>query len=216
MDDQELELIKEEYRRLSQEVNNALAHRLQVVQFGLALLGVLTGLALQSTDRTSIIFIWAFMIPGAGFMILYLWLSEIRRARRASWYIFGLETRVNNGLRSRVLGWEGDLRRKDSDNLLAVFRGHYVTTALFFISIALLSAIYGMWNWYELSFLYQIAWPTAFGALIVAIADHHILHYFPKFDLPNQTWFESLSEQPGKANVDKKNLRNRSRQTSRN
>jgi hypothetical protein len=98
MTSEELELIKEEYKRLSQEINSALSHRIQIVQFGLTFTGVLVGFALQYTDPLSSGLVWALMITIACLMILYLWLSGVGRARRASWYMFGLERRVNHKL----------------------------------------------------------------------------------------------------------------------
>jgi hypothetical protein len=65
MTNQELEFIKEEYRRLSQEIDSALTHRLQIIQFGLAFVGILVGYALESNDPI----VLTFMIPAACFMI---------------------------------------------------------------------------------------------------------------------------------------------------
>jgi len=201
MTNQELELIKEEYRRLSQEINGALTHRLQIIQFGLAFVGILVGFALESNDPTAAEIVLAFMIPAACFMVLYLWLSEVRRARRASWYLFGLERRVNNELQLRALRWEEDIREQGF-NPLGVFRFHYYTTASFFVFIAVFAATYGMWKWSDMPILLRIGWPLVFGVFIIS-AIGYILNHLPKYDFPDKSWPEKVRDKP--VNIKKKN-----------
>ena len=99
----ELELIKEEYKRLSQEISGTFNHRLQIIQFGLAFVGIMIGLALESKEPITALMLLSIAILFACSMILSLWYSEVRRTRRASWYMFGLERRVKNKLGHRVL-----------------------------------------------------------------------------------------------------------------
>lgn len=196
MTNEELELIKEEYKRLSQEIDGSLTHRLQIIQFGLAFVGILVGFALESTDPISAEIVLTFMIPAACFMVLYLWLSEVRRTRRASWYMFGLERRVNNQLQLRVLRWEEDIREQGF-NPLGVFRFHYYTTASFFMFIAIFAATYGMWKWNNILILIRIGWPLVFGVFIIS-AVGYILYHLPKYDFPDKSWPEKMPDEPVK------------------
>lgn len=196
MTNQELELIKEEYRRLSKEIENTLTNRLQIIQFGLAFVGILVSYALGTSDSSSSTVVLSFMIPSACFMILSLWLSEVRRTRRASWYMFGLERRVNSELKIRALRWEEDIRGQGF-NPLAVFRLHYYTTAYFFIIIAIFATVYGMWKWIDMPIFLRVGWPLAFGIGIFFIVSY-ILYQLRKYDFPDKNWPKMVPDQPVK------------------
>jgi hypothetical protein len=193
----ELELIKEEYRRLAEEISGTFTHRIQIIEFGLAFVGILIGYALKVIEDNSTVaagVVLVFMIPAACFMILSLWLSEVRRTRRASWYMFGLERRVNNELKVRALRWEEDIRGKGF-NPLAVFRFHYYTTAYFFVIVAVFATIYGMLQWQDMPSYIRVGWPLLYGIGITFIVSN-ILNRLRKYDFPDKSWPETLSNKP--------------------
>lgn len=205
MTDQELDLIKEEYRRLSQEINSALAHRLQIIQFGLLFVGVLVGYAL---DQSPSPMIPTFLIPGACLMILLLWASEVRRARRASWYLFGLERRVNDILQARVLRWEGDIRERRWHQL-SLYRLHYYVIAGFFITIAQIEAIYGAsifpkWNEND---LFRIGWPLFLGILMASTVGYYVVVHLPKYDFPDKNWPNAIEDRPATKSRKKQHIK---------
>lgn len=92
-----IEIMIEEYKTLRDEVAKALGHRLQIVSLGLATIALLIGSASLATmknfDQISAL-ILVFGIPSLSFLTAHIWLSEAHRARRASWYIWGLEKKL--------------------------------------------------------------------------------------------------------------------------
>ena len=140
------------------------------------------------------------MIPAACSMIVFLWLSEVRRTRRASWYIYGLERRVNRELGHRVLRWEEDIRGKQF-HPLAVFRFHYYTTAYFFVLVAIAASLYGVQNWNGMPNLLRVGWPIAFGVGIILTVSYS-LRRLRMFDFPDSSWPEIIPDKPLEANGD--------------
>lgn len=192
MTNQELELIKEEYRRLSQEIGGTLTHRHQIIQFGLVFVGVLVTFALESNDPVSAPVILTIMIPAACFMVLSLWLSELTRTRRASWYLYGLERRVNNELKYRALRWEEDIRKQ------GLFTFHYYTTTHFFVIVAVLATAYGTWQWIVIPAIIRVVWLFLFVVLTTFII-RVILRRLQKYDIPDKSWPEEIPDKPLKA-----------------
>lgn len=182
---QELELMMEEYKRLSQEIDSTLTRRLQVLEFGLAIVGAVTGFGLSASSPTSYL-VLAIVVPASCFMVVSLWLSELRRTRRASWYMYGLERRVNSLLGCRTLCWEEDIRAHKG-HVLSIFRFHYYTTAGFFVLGGALAAAYGMLRWDSIPAFFRIAWPLAFLVVLSAITIYE-LRLLQRYDLPDSSW----------------------------
>ena len=110
MADYVLETMLTEYRSLRAEILECLTNRLRIISFGLATVGVLTVSALGAFERSYkqvASLLLAVMIPLSCLLIQIVWLSEIRRGRRASFYLRWLESRVNRHLNSQALLWEG-------------------------------------------------------------------------------------------------------------
>jgi hypothetical protein len=131
----------EEYKRLSDEIGKTLTNRLTIIGLGVTAIGVvfvsvtkattgmqpdLPGLALYT------------VVPAISFLVIHMWLSEVRRGRRASWYIWSLERKINAKLQEDVLAWERDIRNA-TEPILSVYRSHYYVTVAFFLLVAFLS-----------------------------------------------------------------------------
>ena len=206
----------EEYRRLSKEIEGSLTRRLQVLEFGLALIGVMTGFGLMTAqpsshsshfvstvvgvltgsgltkDKPGPYLFLTIGVPASCFMILVLWLSEVRRTRRASWYLWGLERRIHDLLGSRVLCWEGDIR-ESKKQALAVFRFHYYTTAAFFILAATLEAAYGMYVWDTMPMFIRILSPLSL-LIVMSTITVYVLRRLQKYDTPGLLDFRPDSD----------------------
>ena len=134
------------------------------MSFGLATIGVLLAFANEPpanepatnslTGSTYSAGYWSLvlwvLIPVICLVVFKNWASEVRRGRRASMYLRGLERTINANAGRRLLHWEEDLRTH-SDRRFRLFRGHYYATACAFWAIATCSAWLGMhssnWVW---------------------------------------------------------------------
>lgn len=141
-----IDLMVEEYKRICDEVSKTLVNRLTILGLGLAAIGVLIGAAvngLDNEDKTIPALVLGIMVPAITFVVVFLWCSEVRRGRRASWYLWGLERRINQEFKSRVLRWEEDLRIGEPQELLGLFRSHYYVIVAFFAAIGGVCAYFG-------------------------------------------------------------------------
>jgi HAD superfamily hydrolase (TIGR01509 family) len=184
-----LDLMTEEYKHLTDEIERALGNRLTILGLGLATIGVILGFAVKAFQENNTALpstALAVMVPGAAFMTVFLWMSEIRRGRRASWYVWGLERRINRELCRRVLRWEEAIRPPEEHRLLALFREHYYITVSFFLIAASVSAFFGACGW-GFSLCMSLLWGAAI-ALIMGLAFVPDLRRFPEFDKPGEEW----------------------------
>lgn len=164
--------------------------------FGLATIGVIFGVGIKEFHENNTLLpavALGIMVPGAAFMTLFLWLSEVRRGRRASWYVWGLERRINRELGRRALRWEESIRPPAEHELLALFRPHYYVTVVFFMIAALVSAYLGT-HVRRLELCMSLLWCGAI-ALIMGVCVLPDLMRFSKFDRPSEKW-------PGKVERD--------------
>jgi hypothetical protein len=132
-------IMLKEYETLRAEVLATLGHRLQVWSFGAAAIAVLVAGALtavaENTGDSAIHIcagiVMAIVVPLLSLAVLHTWLAEVRRGRRASWYLWGIERRLNESLGVRALGWEEDLRRADYPQM-HLSRSYHASTVAFF------------------------------------------------------------------------------------
>jgi hypothetical protein len=106
-----------EYETLRQESLASIGHRLQILSFGVAALGLLSGgasVASASKATPVSVGILSFAIPIVLVLVLFIWMGEFERMVRAGNYIVRIEARVNKGLGQPVLGWETWLRTKQA------------------------------------------------------------------------------------------------------
>ncbi|MFH1382026.1 MAG: hypothetical protein ABIH70_03945 [Chloroflexota bacterium] len=152
----EVTLIMEEYKRLSDEIGRTLINRITIIGLGLAAQGAILGLTSNELRPISV----GFIVPCVAFLTIFLWASEVRRGRRASWYLWGLERRINEKMGEYVLRWEEEIRPyassiesqlgtknqsrdKKPKKLMSLFREHYYVILGFFSIIASGSAYFG-------------------------------------------------------------------------
>lgn len=198
-------IMLEEYKRLSDEVGKSLTNRFTVLGFGLAAVGVLLGFGVNAVYDSPIkltvvpntyflniklpAIALSLMVPGTCFLTLFVWASEVRRARRASWYLWGLERRINHEMKQRLLRWEQDIRIP-ANPLLSLFRGHYYVIVAFFALVGTASAALGA-HALGLDWWSAIFWAAFILALIVVPLTPYLWRLID-FDEPDSTWPASL------------------------
>jgi hypothetical protein len=102
----------EEYKSLRQESLQALAQQQTVLQFGLSVLGVLVGLAVQQADKEPLLSI----ILGAGFVplvavfVAIIWVGEFERLGRVGFHLATIEYAVTKEIGRPALWWESALQ----------------------------------------------------------------------------------------------------------
>jgi hypothetical protein len=186
-----------EYEALRAEIIVALSHRLQIWSFGSTAVAALIAGALTADDTAVWPMVMAFIVPTLCVAIYRTWLTEVGRGRRASWYLWGLERRVNAKLGVRVLSWEEQLRSPRNPQMV-LLRGHFLLTLLFFGvtaaasaatgARALLKAQPGMQGW--------LLWATAMLWGLLAFAPCVLWHRQQKVDC-KQWETESAEGWPG-------------------
>jgi len=185
----------EEYKSLRDEISKTLVNRLTIISLGLVAVGALIGFAAKNPDGESTIIsalVLGIMVPATAFMAVFLWISEVRRGRRASWYLWGLERRINKELGKRVLRWEEDIRPPEASKLLRLFRGHYYVIILFFTVIGGGSAYFGSVA-LNLSTCLSFLWAAAVTAAMLAIFIPECIR-LSGYDKPDSNWPERLTD----------------------
>lgn len=138
-----VEIIMEEYKALRAEIILCLQQRVTILSYGLATIGLLVGAvvaALNVNYKISAGIIAGLGIPIASLFVLNVWLAETRRVRRASWYNWAIELRLEKELGRKTLVWEQKIRKIGDKGL---FFEHYYVIVSFFHAAALLSVVWG-------------------------------------------------------------------------
>lgn len=184
-----VELLLEEYRRLVDEVRQTLRNRLTIVGLGVAAIGVLLGYTARAVDPITAPGLGPILlavIPAVSFVVTILWLSEVRRGRRASWFVWGLEHKINAEMKQRILTWEDSIRSKRYSRLLVLFRLHYYVVVGFFTAISTVSSFLGA-GALGLSPAARTVLPFSIG-VVMLISFLPSLMLFPKFDRASPDW----------------------------
>jgi hypothetical protein len=108
---QELDLVKQEYQQVRQEIVQAMNNGNQIMTFGLATMGViLYGLA-DSKNTALSYWILSLFLPMLAFLVLFMWFSEQLRLARASYFLTGCEKKIAviTGVKG-LMEWECWLR----------------------------------------------------------------------------------------------------------
>jgi hypothetical protein len=182
-----VDVFMEEYKVLRDEIVQSLSSRLQILSFGLATVGVLvagatTALSRGETRVAPIVLL--VMVPAACLATEEIWYSEVRRGRRASWYLWGLERKINSQLSARALEWEGGLRGRVPQ--LQIFSLHYWYVIGFFSLIGLVSVVLGVKFYTDKRCylaLFAITW-----TLVGVVPFIPALLALNKFDRENTKW----------------------------
>lgn len=191
LSDKRVDLLMKEYDALRAEIGSALSFRLQVWSYGSAALGILAAgaLAADGSHTAEVGWVLCFVLPALSFAVFHTWLSEVMRGRRASCHLWGVERHVNALVGARVLRWEEDLR--DPPRVQArLFRGHYLSTLVWFGTVAVYGAFRGA------GLIFGQGWLQRVWILIVAatflFARFRIR--FSQWDEPAETWPERQVE----------------------
>jgi hypothetical protein len=102
-----LTLVTEEYRTLRDESTQATINMFAALQWGSAIIGVVTaaGLTQWNEKHGVVLLVFAVVIPALALMTMFLWLGEAARLNRAGDYLCFVERKV--GL---LLGVPGPIR----------------------------------------------------------------------------------------------------------
>lgn len=104
------ETLVKEYEFLRGEVNGTLAAQLQILSFGTATLGLVTGAAFVGADDAFRDDVLVVFLPLLAYMTLIIWFSEVMRMLRAGSFLLKIEKRLDiEGDGS--LAWEASVWR---------------------------------------------------------------------------------------------------------
>jgi hypothetical protein len=106
----------EQYRALRAEILRAMEEGNQVMSFGLATIGVITSASLGIKESAVGYIIFSILLPCLTSLILSLWFASQERIARASYFLSGIEERLNDlhDIGSMVT-WEIWLRNRGID-----------------------------------------------------------------------------------------------------
>jgi hypothetical protein len=104
-----------EYQTLRQESLESISHRMTIVNFTFAILGVVIGGLLTRTVSDLLAGLIAVLfVPQIAKAALLMWLGEYERSRRAGKWLCELEERINDGVGAKAVGWESRLWKGSS------------------------------------------------------------------------------------------------------
>jgi hypothetical protein len=99
-----------EYETLREESLQSIGHRLTVVTFTFAILGVvISGLLTGKVSDAVAGLIAILFLPQVAKAALWMWLGEYQRSRRAGKAIAELERKINVAVAAEALSWESKL-----------------------------------------------------------------------------------------------------------
>ncbi len=186
-DKESINLLLEEYRSLREEVLRAISARFQILSLGLAgvaLLAAHSVRALAGGDHEYAPVVLFLLVPVICIATFYTWYSEMRRARRASWYLWGIERGLNSKCGLGIFSWEQDLRK--GMRIAHVFRKHYYANAVLFAAIPSICIYLGLMGCGKRSLI------CILGLVISVIVFISFMFYkcyeLKKFDQPSSQW----------------------------
>jgi hypothetical protein len=134
----------EQYRALRGEILRAMEDGNQVMSFGLAAIGIVVSAGLTAKDTPVGFILFAAVIPLLSALVLSIWFASYERLSRASYFITGIEERLNKSIGNKgLLMWDSWLRTPSKKSKS---QHHFWSTensgvtlfaCLFFASIAL-------------------------------------------------------------------------------
>jgi hypothetical protein len=129
----------EEYRTLRQESLQAIQQQTAILQFGLAGLSLLLGLAAQVKPLDAAAALLFVATPLLTWLILVIWQGEVGRMRRAGRFVASLEAVFNRELgdHGHPLNWEQTLQRDQPP--YRRLKGRYIAVFVLLMSVALVS-----------------------------------------------------------------------------
>lgn len=129
-------VILEEYRALRAEVILCLERRTTIISWGLAAIGAIFAAAVAAYTGQKPLMAGVLLLAIAtttSWLVLNMWLTETRRARRASHYLCYLEIKLmavmGTASHPKPLEWEQQLRKPKTGTQ---FSEHYIHTIGFF------------------------------------------------------------------------------------
>lgn len=138
----------EEFRALRAEVILCLERRSTILSYGFASIAAIwtSGVVVLEKSRFLFVIIMIIVAPLFLWFCMNMWLTETRRLRRASRYIWYLEKKIylleypfkHN---MKPLEWEGNLRKKGNHG---DFCHHYIRTIIFFCSFIFINLFVGI------------------------------------------------------------------------
>ncbi len=187
--DLKLDVLLEEYRNLRAEINQALANSVNIMAFGLATIGIMVGSAVESNNSLISFYLLSVMVPMLSMAILLMWFSEQLRVSRASYYLTGIESRIDAIAGSEVLlNWERWLRKSNSSTRKNrhFFSSGYSGVVVFFLFAFLcpLIGLIGSGKLYE------------YWAVAITLSCYLILVFFARmFVVMLKKWQTDLNEE---------------------
>lgn len=165
-------VLLEEFRALRAEVVLCLERRVTILSYGLAAIGVLLGGVAASQTASSPSVLAGAVLSGVAAhvcqFVLVIWLSETRRVRRASQFLYGVELRINAWLPRGIGGmsWESGIRSSDADHPQTLFSDHYNWVIRFFLTLSLGATVLSLYLAYRAMVGVNLLGPTSTRATV--------------------------------------------------
>jgi len=141
-----IEVALEEYKTLRQEILQSMQAQQAIVNYGLAVVGVLLGVAFNSWQQTvpATVLLLAF-VPIVCYLVLFVWLGEIARMMRAGQYLKQLEEKISSKFpnESPPLAWENYLREPVARAGTPQMVWNYIAVVGLFLLAAIVAVVVG-------------------------------------------------------------------------
>lgn len=110
------EILLKEYETLREEILTTMHNRNQILSFGILVMGAIFTTSLATYKENTIPVLSSIMlllaVPAINVFVIFMWLGEYQRMQRAGKFIMGLEDRINNECKRKLLSWETNLRKQ--------------------------------------------------------------------------------------------------------
>jgi len=164
-----LAIVIEEYKSISEERLTALQTHQSTLGFGTAILGFLFVTGLNLWDKFLLPeFLFLFFTPAIIYLIIIVWVGELKRLVRACIFLAMIEEKVNKELinKPKALSWQSWVRIKQDGNVENLIIGNYRAIACIFLLISLSSIILGI---YKISLIFSFKFIVAISLLEISI-----------------------------------------------
>lgn len=141
----QVEIMLKEYETLRQEILMAMNNRINILQFGITVIGAIFTVTVATYNKQSSLLlanlIFAVVIPSICIFVLLMWFGECQRIKRAGKFLVELEKQINQKISQQVLKWETELEQKRSH-----MKYPHNATVLLLCFISIFSQIIGLTN----------------------------------------------------------------------
>jgi len=172
-DEKLIEIMLKQYTLLRTEMMQSLQSQINILQFGLASVGVLIGAGIanwKTSDFYLPFVVFLLIIPTICYIVLAVWSGELMRMMRAGVFNADLEMKINALSKQKdLLNWENWLRRRDKKPTTPQITWSYLAIILLFFFVAAISTSLGVYRIKDEKDISQIV-VSVYGLVVYLIA----------------------------------------------